>query len=133
MTETDLREKQIEQPVANYFRNHGWKYRKQAGQGDRGKTDKFFTSSPGRIIFVEFKRSGKKPTELQQLEIDNWLDSGFLAISIDNIEDGEFLCDYLSELFDWDQHASDPVGSAQCFESAFLEYAEEREEDEWEY
>ena len=121
----DLLEKLIEGPVAKIFKERGWKYRKQAGHGDRGKADKFFLGPNGKIIFVEFKRSGKPLTELQAKELGDLVELGFLAVKIDNIEDGELLCQYLNEEYDWGRYHRNPVTHAYLFPGQFKTYCEQ--------
>lgn len=41
------------------------------------------------MVFVEFKKSGEPPTALQEFEQRRLRDMGFIAVIIDNIEQGE--------------------------------------------
>jgi len=125
------REREIEKPTAKYSKKYGWVPRKQQGQGDRGKFDHKFLKPPGRIIFIEFKRPGAKPTELQLIEQELLIKMGFIAVFIDNIEEGELLFDFLEHEFAWEIYNLDQVDGARRFNRLFRNYVKEKEDDEW--
>jgi hypothetical protein len=61
-------EKAIEKPSVAAARLRGWFVRKYKGPGRRSHPDDLFAKG-GVIFWVEFKRPGKEPTELQWIEI----------------------------------------------------------------
>lgn len=77
-------EKTVEKECVNYAKELRWTFRKQQGQGKRGKTDRFFMKN-GVTIFVEFKRPGGKPTVKQVNEIEALRRDGFHAEWFDSI------------------------------------------------
>lgn len=87
MKPTTLRESTIENAVVRYAKKHGVRSIKLAGSHDRGKPDRQFLFK-GHIIFVEFKRPGGKPTELQLKWQRELTEEGFMSLIIDNIKDG---------------------------------------------
>jgi len=58
----------------------------------RGVPDRIFIHK-GNVMFVEFKRLGKKPSRLQQYTIDAMRKMGADVHVIDNIVDGKKLID----------------------------------------
>ncbi len=80
-------EKTVEKECVKYAKSLGWMFRKQQGQGNRGKTDRFFMKN-GITVFVEFKRPGATPTTKQLNEIVMLKENGFIAKWFDSI--GEF-------------------------------------------
>jgi len=58
----------------------------------KGVPDRIFIHN-SNVMFVEFKRLGKKPSRLQQYTIDAMLKIGADVHVIDNIADGEKLID----------------------------------------
>ena len=79
-------EKTVEKDCVKYAKSLGWMFRKQQGQGQRGKTDRFFMKN-GITVFVEFKRPGEKPTPKQANEIEMLREEGFQAEWFDSIGD----------------------------------------------
>jgi hypothetical protein len=59
-----MRESTIEKAVCAYAKAKGCIVMKLAGQNQRGQPDRLFILG-GRVLFVEFKASGKIPTALQ--------------------------------------------------------------------
>lgn len=59
-----MRESAIERPVCKFAKDHGVLAMKLAGPGQRGQPDRMFLKD-GRVLFIEFKAPGKKPTPLQ--------------------------------------------------------------------
>ena len=60
----------IENPVVAWWNKladkHGWiRTRKMNGLGNRSWPDRLFPIPGGKPFFIEFKRPGEKPTELQ--------------------------------------------------------------------
>lgn len=83
-----MRESIIEDTVVASAENAGWLVRKLSYVGRRGAPDRWFMKD-GVVIFVEFKRSGKKRADpLQQREHLRMRNAGFTVHVIDNIESG---------------------------------------------
>ena len=55
-----------------------------------------FISPVGFVILMEFKQTGKKPTAMQQREIDRINQHGVLALVVDSVEQGKGLIDAYS-------------------------------------
>lgn len=85
-------EKIIESRVTNYAKNKGWQSIKLSGPNDRGKPDRLFLKD-GRAVFVEFKATGKKPTDKQLHEIEKLRKNGFAVFVVDSTEKGTALVD----------------------------------------
>lgn len=63
-------EKQIEAKVCRWAKKNGVKFYKLGGQNNRGKPDRIFMYN-GETLFLELKAPGKKPTKLQDQEIES--------------------------------------------------------------
>ena len=86
-------EKQIEKAVKDYARSQGWLAYKFTSPGHIGVPDGLFISPVGRVVLMEFKQTGKKPTPLQQREIDRINQHGVYALVVDSTEQGKELID----------------------------------------
>ncbi len=89
-------ESQIEAAVAKYARDRGVTVLKLNGPGNRGKPDRMFMFR-GRVLVIEFKAPGKKPTKLQQSWLDTFNAQGFVAVCMDSVGDGKTAVDALLE------------------------------------
>ena len=78
-------EKHIEEPFVKWCKSVGIKLRKMNGLGYRSWPDRMLCL-PGRPLFIEFKRPGKKATELQAIEIESLRELGYDAQVFDNFE-----------------------------------------------
>lgn len=85
-----MRESRIEQKVCAAARSQGWLVHPKAASGTRGWPDRTFTR-PDRLIFVEFKASGKKPARLQSHMHEKLKTRGYEVHVIDSVEDGTAL------------------------------------------
>ena len=61
-------ESQLEKKFLDWAKDSGWMVRKMAWPGYNGAPDRLVIGN-GRVIFLEFKRPGKEPTELQWSQI----------------------------------------------------------------
>ena len=86
-------EKKIEVAVKDYARSKGFLAYKFTSPGHIGVPDGLFISPVGFVIFMEFKQTGKKPTAMQQREIDRINQHGVLALVVDSVEQGKGLID----------------------------------------
>ena len=91
-TSSDPLESYIEKKVCAHATKTGWLVRKLEWVGRHGAPDRFFAKG-GRIVLIEFKRRGKKPTEHQSKEIDRLREVGVEVHVADNIEDGIAILD----------------------------------------
>lgn len=80
-------ESYIERKVCDYAKKLGWLVRKLSWVGRHGAPDRLFIKA-GRVVFIEFKRTGRKPTEHQRLELERLRAQGMEAHVVDNIDDG---------------------------------------------
>jgi hypothetical protein len=80
-------ESTIEKAVVTWAKSNGWLSYKMTSQFARGWPDRLFIKT-GRVVFIEFKAPGKKPTVKQQLVIDRLIAEQSEVYVIDNREDG---------------------------------------------
>lgn len=83
-------ESKIEQAVTKYALSQGWLSYKFVSPANRSVPDRIYLKE-GRVIFIEFKATGKKPSKLQTYTHLKFTDHGFPVYVIDNIEDGKHL------------------------------------------
>ena len=86
-------ERDIEKAVKLYARSKGFLAYKFTSPGHIGVPDGLLISPVGFVIFVEFKQTGKKPTAMQQREIDRINQHGVLALVVDSVEQGKTIID----------------------------------------
>ena len=86
-------ESDIEKKVSKYAREKGCYVRKFKSPGNRGVPDKLFLAPNGDVFFIEFKSPGKKPTALQQREIDEIKKRRGHAYCVDSRELGVLIVD----------------------------------------
>lgn len=89
-------ERDIEKRVKEYARSRGFLAYKFTSPGHIGVPDGLLISPVGFVIFVEFKQTGKKPTAMQQREIDRINQHGVMALVVDSVEQGKGLIDAYS-------------------------------------
>lgn len=82
-----MREKDIEKAVTDYAKSLGWLSFKFTSPNNRGVPDRIFFRA-GRVILIEFKAPGKRPTRLQQRTIENFINAGIETHVIDCKEKG---------------------------------------------
>ena len=90
-----MRESTIERAVCAYAKSKGCITMKLSGQNQKGQPDRMFLFS-GRVLFVEFKAPGKKPTALQARWLDRLSEHTFHTACCDDIEAGKRLIDLLT-------------------------------------
>jgi len=89
-----MTESQLEKKVCAWAKDCGISTLKLSGPNDRGKADRVFMKA-GRIMFLEFKAAGKKPTALQERFLKKRVDDGFVAGWTDNYEQAiDILCKF---------------------------------------
>jgi Holliday junction resolvase len=87
-----MRESTIEQAVVTYARMRGCLVIKNATPGHRGVPDRLFLKS-GKVMFLEFKAPGKKPSAIQMRWLRDLYYEGFPAFDCDDVEQGKRLID----------------------------------------
>lgn len=81
-----LRESLLEKKLCDRIKALGGMAEKFTSPGRRSVPDRIITFPNGKIIFVEVKRPGAKPTKLQQLDHEKRRKLGFKVIVIDSFE-----------------------------------------------
>lgn len=84
----DPLERDIEDAAVRWARLRGWFTRKYKGPGRRSHPDRLFVRR-GVVIWIEFKRLGKEPTELQWKEIREMQAHGAIVYWVDCLEDAK--------------------------------------------
>lgn len=79
-------EKQIEQYLVKRVKEMGGKAYKFVSPGNAGVPDRLVCLPGGRIVFVELKAPGKKPTPLQLVKHRELQNLGFKVLVIDSKE-----------------------------------------------
>lgn len=74
-----MTESQLERKVVEWCRDEGILTYKFSSPAHRGVPDRIFLYA-GRIMFLEFKQAGKKPTALQMRELSLLRSVGFTAL-----------------------------------------------------
>lgn len=90
-----MTESTIERAVCAYAKTKGCIVLKLSGQNQRGQPDRMFLYN-GRVLFVEFKAPGKRPTALQARWLDCLTEHTFHTACCDDIEAGKRLIDLLT-------------------------------------
>lgn len=80
-------ESTIESCVIDFAEKRGWWHRKASWLGRRGAPDQVFVRD-GVVLFIEFKKKGKKPDRLQQKEHERLRRKGAQVHVIDDLEAG---------------------------------------------
>ena len=93
-----LLESQIETAVCRYARAKGCLAYKFTSPARRGVPDRIITAPNGRVLFLEFKAHGQKPTPLQEREMKLLQENAQLVAWVDNVEEGRDSIDYLCQL-----------------------------------
>jgi hypothetical protein len=88
-----IRERDIEKKAVELAKKAGWLTYKFVSPSQRGVPDRIFIKD-GRIVFVEFKAPGKKPTALQAQTIRKLREAGCEVHVCDSVESA---CDALSD------------------------------------
>ena len=80
-------EKDIENALVRRVKKLGGMCEKFTSPGRRSVPDRIITLPSGKIVFVEVKNVGKKPTELQRRDHQRRRDLGCDVRVIDNMDD----------------------------------------------
>lgn len=87
-----IRERDIEKKACELAKAAGWLAYKFVSPAQRGVPDRIFIKG-GRIVFIEFKALGAKPTKLQWRMIERLRAQGCEVFVCDSVEGA---CDALS-------------------------------------
>lgn len=86
-------ERDIEKKVKEYARSKGWLAYKFTSPGHSFVPDGILIAPGGRVIMIEFKQLGKKPTAGQQREHERLRQQGVTVWVVDSVELGKGLID----------------------------------------
>ena len=87
-----MREKSVERKLVKAVRDSGGLALKFVSPGMAGVPDRLVLFPEGKIVFVEMKAPGEKPTSLQRLRHEQLRDLGFRVYVVDGKEKiGEML------------------------------------------
>jgi Holliday junction resolvase len=86
-----IRERDIERKACDLAKEAGWLVFKFVSPAQRGVPDRIFIRQ-GRIVFIEFKAPGARPTKLQWRMIERLRDQGCEVHVCDSVESA---CDAL--------------------------------------
>jgi len=81
-----MRESVVEKYLVKRVKAIGGGCFKWSGPNDRGKPDRMVMMPGGRVVFVEVKAPGKKPTKLQSYWLEKLSGLGFKAVVVDSVE-----------------------------------------------
>lgn len=85
-----MSEATIERAVCAFAKQYGCLVLKLAGPNQKGQPDRMFLRD-GKVLFVEFKAPGKKPTALQMKWMSDLFCNNFPAFVCDDINEGKQL------------------------------------------
>jgi len=89
-----MRESTLEAKIVKYCRENGILTYKFSSPSHRGVPDRVMMKG-GKVLFMEIKAPGKRPTNLQMHEIGNIEKSGVQAVWMNNYFDAVDYLDYL--------------------------------------
>lgn len=93
-------EKKIEEKVCTYAKDKGFLVYKFTSPQRRSVPDRLLIHPFGKVIFIEFKRDGAKPTPSQALEHTRLRCHNIEVYIIDDIDQGKSLIDELCRRWD---------------------------------
>lgn len=91
--ELDARESSIESRACRYAERIGYWQRKFKSPGRRSAPDRIFANANGRVLFLEFKATGKPATELQKDEHEVMRSSNLIVYVVDTYESATEILD----------------------------------------
>lgn len=92
---TDPLEKDIERKIGDYAKAQGCLYWKLTSPANRAVPDRMICTNRGVVGFLEVKRRGCKPTELQTRKLRELTERGHQATWCDSVEAG---CQFVDDL-----------------------------------
>lgn len=88
-------EKEIEAAAKRYAEKHGVLFWKFTSPGRAGVPDRVLIGPLGKIAFVEFKRKGKRPSDLQTHVLSVLRERNVMSTYVDNLDDAKKVIDAL--------------------------------------
>ena len=82
-------EKKVEEAVCKHAKTLGYLVYKFTSPQRRSVPDRILISPSGKVLFVEFKAPGKRPTKMQERELNRLKEQGQVVKVVDNIEQGK--------------------------------------------
>lgn len=86
-------EKHIEKKVSDYAKEQGLLGYKFTSPSRMAVPDRLFITEQGTVFFIEFKKSGKKPTPAQEREHLKLMGHNVKVFVIDDIDNGKAVID----------------------------------------
>lgn len=83
-----MRESAVEAALVRHARAQGIWTRKFSSPAHAGVPDRIFMYN-GKVLFMEVKRPGEKPTKLQLYELEQIKAAGGLGVWVDNVAEGK--------------------------------------------
>ena len=91
-----MRERDIEKSVCRWAEKNGWLAYKWTSPQNRGVPDRLFIKD-GRVVAIEFKAPGRRPTPSQELVHDILRDAGLEVHVADSVEAGRLALERVPE------------------------------------
>ena len=88
LVQSGIRERDVEKKVTEYAKKQGWLSFKWVSPAQRFVPDRLYFKD-GRVIIIEFKAPGKKPTKAQAIMHKLLDNSGHPVYIVDNIDEGK--------------------------------------------
>jgi Holliday junction resolvase len=88
-------ESRVEAKIVTYARSKGCLVYKFSSPARRGVPDRIIIAPGGKVLFLEIKRPGKVPTELQMREIRLLTEQGCHATWTNSVNGGKTCVDWL--------------------------------------
>lgn len=93
-----MRESTIEKKICDYAKSKGCAVYKFVSPGRKGVPDRIIVAPQGRVLFLEVKALGKKPTALQLREMKKLTNHYMPATWVDSVDGGKAWVDHLLKL-----------------------------------
>lgn len=88
-------EKDIEKKVCDYAKSKGLLVYKFTSPARAAVPDRMFVCPGGKVFFIEFKRTGQKPTLAQEREHTRLRIHGVPVYVVDDVDDGKDIVDLM--------------------------------------
>jgi Holliday junction resolvase len=82
-------EAKIERKLARWAKDNGCLTYKFSSPANRGVPDRIFILPGGRVLFMELKAPGERPTALQKKHLEEIRNKGGFATWADNLEEAK--------------------------------------------
>lgn len=86
-----MRESTLEAQIVHYAKSKGCLAYKFSSPSQRGVPDRMIIGPTGKILFLEIKAPGRKPTQLQRYELAELRTHGMPATWVDRFDDAKIL------------------------------------------